>query len=252
MSVTETGRRFNIAPPPPGQFEELDKAAETYNKVLADRKATGRRLGGLRGERERAVAEDRALLAQAIKEGKKEPTPSRVAKIDKEIEACERRMEALEEALESAVGDLILVVDEHRDAWAEDAFAQVVEAQAEYADAVATLDVAAQALHAKLALLRFVRLFPDGESSYKVRGSFVLSLRGTNGDPYALHDVLGALREDAQIEFDPSAWRTRDPHGAAVQERFEEQRANELKGLGYLTNAQVAEGLTPELLRQGL
>lgn len=242
MSAIETsrGRRLDISPPPPGTWQELDEKAETYNKLVRERKVTGTRLGGLRGELGRAIAEDRDALARAIKEGKPDPKTSRVEKIEKEIKACERRLGALEEAIDLALEELIEVVDEHRDEWSQQAMEDVAQAQAEYGEAVEAVSSAVQEVLVKVALLRFTRLFPDSETSFKVRASVVPALRGQNGDPYSIYDVLAALTEDAQVKYDPKAWGSRDPLAVAIQARHDEALANQKKGLGYFTDEDLA------------
>jgi hypothetical protein len=249
---TKSGRRLDISPPPPGIWEELDEPANVYRKLVQERKVTGTRLGGVRGQRERAIEAERAALAKALKDGTKEPDSSKSERLGKDIEACERRRAALEEAIDLAIADLIVATDEHREEWTEEVLEQVAEAQTEYQQAVEMVASASQEVLAKIALLRFVRLFPEDEISYRIRGSNVLALRSPNGDPYSLYDVLAALREDARVTYDPKAWVSRDPHGAAIQARHDEKRRNEEKGLGYLTDAEIAEGLTPELVAKGL
>ena len=75
MAVFETksGRRLDITLPPPGIWEELDEPANVYRKLVQERKVTGTRLGGLRGQRERAIEQRERRSRQALKEGTKEP-----------------------------------------------------------------------------------------------------------------------------------------------------------------------------------
>ena len=63
MSVFESarGRRYDINLPPPGSLDGLDAAAETYKRLSERGSVTATRLGGLRGERERAEDRERAL-----------------------------------------------------------------------------------------------------------------------------------------------------------------------------------------------
>lgn len=254
MSVFESarGRRLDITLPPPGSLEGLDAVAQAYERLKRERKVTATRLGGLRGERERVVDQERAALARALKDGKEVPKTSKVEKIDRDISAAEQRLAALEEALDLASEELIVVADECCEEWTEQVLGEVSTAQREYQEAVEVLASASGEVLAKIALLRWARLFPEDEISYRVRGSNVLALRAPHGDPYSLDEVLQALREDAQVTYDPRAWVSRDPLGARIQVEFEEKRANEEKGLGFLTDAQIAEGITEELVRETL
>lgn len=237
---TGTGRRIDIHPPPPGIWEELDAVADVYRKLLKDRSVTGTRLGGLRGDLERAKDDEIRQLAKALKDDKPPPKLSKVQKITRDIEVCEQRLAALEEAIDLATGELIEAVDEHREAWTEDALDRVAEAKTAYQEAVEQVDVASQEMLAQIALLRWARQFPEQETSYRIRGSNVLALVAPHGDAYSLSEVVQALRENANVTYDPRAFISRDPIAAQAQAEFEERMRNEEAGLGHFTDAQLA------------
>jgi hypothetical protein len=239
MAVFETNRggRLDIQLPP-SPWPELKKVAEQYEKLARERRVTGTRLGGLEGERTRAIEQDRIALAKAIKDGKDDPGSKRVEKIEKEIAACKRRLEALEEALDMASGDLIATVDEHREEWSEEAQSELEAVQSVYAEAVEALASAREEVSAQYALFRWVRMFPD-EPTYRIRGSFLTTLRAQHGDPYFFSQVVDSLREDAQVKYDPKPSDLRDPHGAASQQQHEQRQANEQAGLGYWTDSEL-------------
>lgn len=246
------GRRLDVNPPPLGIFPELDEVTEKYEKLRRDRKVTATRLGGLRGQRERLIDEERIALARALRDETPEPK-SKLPAIEKEIKVADERLAALEEAIDLVLEEMIEVTDENRDAWVTEALEQVATTQGEYQQAVEELARASQEVLARIALLSWTRLFPEHEVSYRVRGSSVLGLRGPNSDAYPLAEVIEALRQDSQVEYDPTAWGvSRDPIGAQIQARHDEKRRNEEKGLGYLTDAEITEGLTPELVAKGL
>jgi hypothetical protein len=253
MSDRTSTRRLDISLPPPGSLEELDEVAGNHRRLVADRKVTATRLSGLRGQRERVAEAERAALAKAIKDGTKEPESSRVEKIDKDIEIAEERLAAVEEAIDESLADIIEVVDEHREDWTQLALETLAEAQARYAEAIEEVAKASDALLARISLLAFVRGFPEDEPSYRVRGSHVAGLRGPNGDAFWLTEIIDALRQDAAVDFTPPASpRKADPLAALTQTLFEEKRANERAGRGFLTDAQVAEGMTQELVAESL
>lgn len=195
--VNTSGRRIDIQLPPT-PWPELQKAKENYEKLRAERRATEKRLGGCRVKRERAIQADRVALAKALKDGTKEPTEDAVAQIDKEILACNRRLGALEIALDNAEAELIETLDLHRDGWLEEVSEKVDEAYAKYSAAVEELAKGADAIAYAWSLFRWVRFFPDTETSFRVRGSWVAGLKTPNGDPYYQQDVIAALRADAQ------------------------------------------------------
>ncbi|HXK40270.1 MAG TPA: hypothetical protein VJ837_05545 [Candidatus Paceibacterota bacterium] len=239
--ATETGtrRRLDIKLPPPGSLPGLEEATETHDRLMRERKVTGTRLGGLRGELERARDEERILLARALKDDKPAPKLSKVTKIEKDIEVCEKRLAALDEALDLASDDLIVVADDYREEWTEQLLEEVAEAQALYAQAVEEVASASSSLRAKIALLRWARLFPEQETSYKIRGSNVLALRAPHGDPYSLDEVVQALREDAEVKYDPRAWLSRDPLAASIQALHDARQANYEAGRGYFTDEEI-------------
>lgn len=198
MPVFETpgGSRLQLALPRT-DWPELQEATEAYSSLLKERRVTSSRLGQLKRDRERAVEVDRAALGKAIKEGKPDPGDKNVEKIEKEIRACNRRLEALEHALDSAESDLIDVLDEHRDEWLAQADEAVEKAQAQYAEAIDAVSVASHAYAGALALRGWVRSFPEEETTFRVRERFLPRLRNANGSAFYLSDVLAALHEDA-------------------------------------------------------
>lgn len=162
-----------------------------------------------------------------------DPGEKRVEKIEKEISACKRRLEALEVALDDAEDDLLAQVDEHRDEWASEVEAELEEAREEYAKAVESLSVVRHKVSAKYALLRFVRLFPEEETSYRIRGSYVASLKAPHGEPYLFDAVIQALTQDAQAR--PEVQRTISD----TQRLHEERLANERAGKSYYTDEEL-------------
>jgi len=199
MPVFETpgGSRLQLSLPQV-DWPELQEAANSYTTLMKERRVTSVRLGQLHAERDRAIEADRAALGKAIKEGKPDPGDKNVEKIEKEIRACNRRLEALEHALDAAESDLIDVLDEHRDEWLGEVGESVATAQAQYAEAIEAVAQASQSYAAAITLRNWIRSFPEEETSFRVRERFLPRLRNANGSAFYLSDVLTALREDAQ------------------------------------------------------
>ncbi len=250
MPVFETSRggRIDLSLPRT-QFPELNEVVEAYEQLRRERKVTSSRLSGLTRQREKAIEADRRTLADWIRKGQKgaEPGPKEVEKVEKEIAACNRRLEALEEALDDAERDLIAVVDEHREAWVEQAEVEHAAAREEFAGAVEALALSRQALSERFALVFWLRHFPDeerGAISYRVRGSYLPPLKAENGDPHTFADVVAALREDAQEHPAP---RHPGSLGSEVQRVHEERRANDEAGRGYYTDEELLRLASGEL-----
>ena len=188
---TQSGRGVDINLPHT-EWEELERVRVALEDLKKERRVTATRLSSLSGERERAISKDRDALAQAIREGKSDPGDKSVEKVEKEIQACNRRIEALDVALEDTERDLIAVVDEHREEWAPEVEGALEGARQEYGEAIEALARAYAKVTSTYALLRWVKLFPEQEMSYRVRGMKVNALRGQHGDPYLFDEVLGA------------------------------------------------------------
>ena len=153
-------------------------------------------------QRHTAEAQATQALAKAIREGKGEEAVAakvekETARIDKEEGACERRLLAIEEALDSAELDLIEVVDANRETWLGETEAKVDAAYDEYRSSVAVLAEKRGALSRVHALRSWLSGFPDNVESYKVGQGVLPKLRGQNGSPYAVQQVIDALTEDA-------------------------------------------------------
>jgi seryl-tRNA synthetase len=202
MFETARGTRM-IFSLPPTPWEEFEKVSKAYRELAQERQVTSRRVGALVNDRERAIHQDRDALARAIREGKPDPGNKKIEQIEKETEACRRRVEALELALDDAESEIMDVLDEHRSEWAEEVRAEVLEAQAAYAEAVEAVAAARHKVSMKFSLLFWIEGFPDTQTSYRVRGSYVGKLKAQNGDPYIFDQVVEALREDAQPAFQP-------------------------------------------------
>jgi hypothetical protein len=183
---------------PHTKWAELEEARGVYDSLLKERKVTTQRRGALIKDRDSAIERDRVALAKAIKDGGADPGDKHVEKIEKEIAACTRRLEALEIALDDAEAELIDVVDTNRDSWAEQVEETMGAAYEEYAKVVESLIEKRTAISRSWALARWVRFFPDGELSYRPRFSLVAALQAPHGDPYTFDQVLDALRTDAQ------------------------------------------------------
>lgn len=244
MPVFESirGGRIDLSLPA-SDWPELQKVASDYETLRRERKVTNSRLRSLEREREKAVEADRLALAEAIRKGKKggDAGAKEADRIDREIAACNRRLEALEEALDMVENDVLLVVDEHREAWITETSALHDEARQEYAEAVERLSTARDSVSQRFALLYWLTHFPSeemGAVSYRVRGSYLPSLRASHGDPYTFAEVASALRGDAQARPEPG--RLLDPVAEETQRLHEERVENEHAGRGYFTDEELA------------
>ena len=235
----ESGRRIDVRLPPSSPWSEFNDACDAYLELVQERQVTARRLSGLEGERTRAIEQDRLAYAKALREGKDDPGSKRVEKLEREIAACHRRLDAIGEAIDMATDELVASVDEHRAEWEAGARQLVDVAQREYAGAIETVATAKARVDTSFALLSFVAGFPESEVSYRVRGSFVGALKAPNADPYYFAQVIDALRADAQMPLSPPHAVVNDPLAQATQELHDERLANEQAGRGYFSDDEL-------------
>jgi hypothetical protein len=221
---------------PGTDFPELSEASEAYQRILQERTVTQKRLTSLQRDREAAIEKDRVALAKAIAAGDPDPQDGKVVKVEKEIAACERRLQALEIALDDAEAHLIVTVDDNRAAWVEQARSSLEDELYAYTQSVEALAASRFEVALASSLLAWLSGFPETESSFRPRAQFVAHLPGPHSDPYLFADVIEALRKDAE-----TTPRTFPVQKTEAQARHEERLANELAGKGYFTDGQLRE-----------
>lgn len=194
------GGRIQVVLPPAAGWKPLERARDGYTRLLAQRRESGQRLAELAGEREQALARDREALAKAIAAGKSEPDDRRVREVDEKIAAEQRRGEAIELALDQAEQELVSVVERHRGSWLAESERELERERAHYRQAVEALAQARTRLDERQALIRWLRGFPEQETSYRPQASPLRTLAGSSGEPLAWATVVSALALDATPE----------------------------------------------------
>jgi hypothetical protein len=193
---THAGSRLDVVLPNT-EWPELQKAVDEYRELQRERKVAAHRLDALQTERHRAVESDKLALAKWIREKKgQEPKANAAEKIDKEIEACRRRYEALDVALEEAEIELIDLVDAHRSEWVAEVDEALEASKEAYEQAISAMTETRSVLAHQFALRRWVDQFPD-IASFRMAVPPVRGLAAVNGDPYQWQQVVAALLADA-------------------------------------------------------
>ena len=197
MPVFETsvGTRLEIVLPDT-EWPELQEAVDEYRKLQAARKAAAGELDKLTNDLGRAVQQDRAAHAAAIREGKPDPGGKAVEKIEKDIIACKRRYEALDVALEDAEIELLDVRDKNNERWLEEIDGSLGQVREEYEGAIDALVEKRLALARSQSLRRWVVNFP-AQASYRFVVPGVRKIVSPNGEPYFFNEIESALRADA-------------------------------------------------------
>jgi len=206
MPVFETpgGSRMDIALPQT-EWPELKEAIDAYTTLKRELKVTRARKASLEVECQKTERTATRAVKDAIRAGKGEKEA--VAKFDKDLEkiereiaACERRSKAIDEGLDEAESELILVVDDHREEWLAEVTPEVTAALDAYREAVQALGSKREAVSHVYALRDWLRGFPEEVMSFKTGSGILPKLRSPNGSPFYVHDVLAALLEDASPE----------------------------------------------------
>jgi tetratricopeptide (TPR) repeat protein len=184
------------------EWPELKKAIDEYAKHKTRMRATRSRLGFLNGEKQRVEQAATVALKTAIRDGKGEKGVAdkfdeKLAQIDSEAADCDRLMRALDQALDEAEADLILVVDDHRDEWLDELEGEVASALDEYRAAIEVVEKKRGDLSRVYALRSWVRGFPEEVESFVIGRGVLPKLKSLNGAPYFVSDVFAALRDDA-------------------------------------------------------
>jgi len=190
------GSRLDIALPDT-EWPKLQEAVTEYRTLQRERKVAAHRLDALHAQRQRAVESDKQALAKWLRDKKgAEPKAGAAEKIEKEIEACKRRYDALDVALENAEVELIDLVDEHRREWLAQVDEALEAAKERYEEALDAFSKTRVAMAREFALRRWVDQFPD-QASFRMVVPSVRNLPGLSGDPYLWDQVVAALLADA-------------------------------------------------------
>jgi hypothetical protein len=179
-------------PPAPVPWPKGQRELDTLARLRGELREAHQALEAARQSKRKEVEEDRHRLAAAMRAGTKEPGDKRVTDAQAVLEQAERRAEALTIALAEQEDVLLAVVEENRDAWLADCdtFESEVRGRAH-----AALDELADAVDAvtQVAGLRLFVQNPEGKGAHHFN-PLVAQLRQANGEPFALRDVISALR----------------------------------------------------------
>jgi hypothetical protein len=197
-----TRRDINL---PQTEWPELKKATDAYATLKRELRATRARKASLESDRVRAENTATRAVKDAIREGKGEKEAvekhdKEIERIDREIAACDRRIRALEDALDEAESEIVLVVDDNREAWLEELAPTVEEALDAYREAVSAVAAARGTVSRLYALRGWLRGFPEDVVTFKIGTGVLPKLRNFNGAAYYVSEVFAALVEDATPE----------------------------------------------------
>ena len=176
------------------KWPELAQAGKEYRRTVAEWKATLIRQRNLEEDRPKAVERDRKALAKAIKEGGPELGAKNVEKLDMELAACRRRLDAIDDLLAEAEAAVEAAVEAHRDAWAAQAEDEKERARGEALQALEALSERLTMVSKVSRVEYWVRGFPDRKMGAGANLGYAPGLISRNGEPHHLTAVIDSLR----------------------------------------------------------
>lgn len=176
------------------RFKPIRAAFARIEKVERAHTAAVARLQELRAEIGPAEGRDRAALAEALIDGKREPAPE-AEQLRAEVEQQERRVDALVVAIDRARAQIPKLVDENRTDWRGQAMRELAREQQRYRNAINELEAAREALNNAATLVSWLDSGDLSEASTDALGGRV----NTSGRPaLAFSRALEELRADAE------------------------------------------------------
>jgi chromosome segregation ATPase len=169
--------------------ERVEKAAGQHAQARED-------LAALEAQLPIAERDDSLALGLALLDGKSEPAPT-AAKVREEIAAQQRRVKALEAAVQEAHNELAATIEAHKPPWFRDAMGETAKARTRYESALAELEASRANLSAAVGLFEWVS---SGGASTAEPATNQLA-----GSGHSFAEVLAALRADLEhlVSFDP-------------------------------------------------
>lgn len=178
---------------PPLMPPAVQKLAEQYLRLDAQRQTKGAELRRLRNTESTVQAQDVAAHAAALRDGKKDPGPTASAQHAAALAAAQREYNALSLAVSQLADDLRRTGVDHAETWRQQARTEGEKAQADYLAAIDALTDARERLVAARDVASLVdRLEDGGTMVYKRRQVGIGSL----GNPAV---VVAQLRDDAAL-----------------------------------------------------
>ena len=192
------GRRIRLDLP---DFEPITKTKAEYVKLTTEIVSAQGSLEQLGAKREAARLADTSAFAKALRGGKGDPGTPRTAAADGEIMGEQRRLAALQKALDDVEGELIAAVEQHREQWVGEVDEQLVLLLAAKRKLIAELATARETIVVTSSLRVWLAGFPMKATSVRRGGSPpVAGVLGQNGEPMPFEQIMQALEEDLKYE----------------------------------------------------
>lgn len=178
--------------PPNIDHPAVKKSAAAYASLQHRFEEAREKHYALEQSRVEVEAADRAALAESIRRSKPDPGAEALEKLEDEIRAAKREVDALDIAAGDAESELVASVQQARDEWLPKREAAVDTAREAIAAAVDQLAAALDTFATEQAVAIWLADFP--QRRYSPVGSYVPALAQANGTPYRAAEVVEALR----------------------------------------------------------
>ncbi len=189
---------------PPTRWAQLEGAKAQHARLHDELLRSRRTMEELAAARDVATAEDRALLAKALRDNTAHPGTEKIAELDGRIAAEQRQLEALELAVRESEDEITAVVERHRTRWQAEQERAVAKARATLERQLAQYAAARHELLEQLRLAVFLRDYPAAWRGKATGSGWVFSLIAESGEPLPWTSVLAALEHDARGDERPA------------------------------------------------
>jgi ABC-type transporter Mla subunit MlaD len=186
-----------LQPPPQHRPPAVVEAATKLERLYRARDDMSSLLQAVTDKLEQAVEDDRRRLPDAYADESAKPDRKAVQKLEDELAARRRDLDALDLAVSDARKKVAEAIDAHREAWRAALEAERASARAGLSDAIDALERAHQRVGEFQGAISFLTSWPR-VPTYAAGTRPVLELRGRNGEPYNWPTVLAALRTEAR------------------------------------------------------
>jgi len=197
------GRRIRLDLP---EFAPIAKTKAEYEATTEEIVAGQAVLEQLAAKREAARLADTGAYAKALRAGKPDPGAPRTDAADALIVGAQRKLAALQKALDDVEGELIAAVERHRADWLAEVDEQLEQEHEAKRKLISELATARETIVVTSALRVWLAGFPMRATSVRRGGSPpVAGVLGQNGEAIGWETIKQALEADLEPVREPTA-----------------------------------------------
>lgn len=181
---------------PKTPWKPLDQIRQEHERLTSALSAEQTRAYELAGQRAQAAELDRQAYADALRRGKDDPGAEQAARLEDEIAAAQRKVDALQRALLDVWQEAVALVEKERKPWLSDLNERREAARKRLIELTDALNANRQ----ETAELNTLAAWLANPGTAKAHGSGrVRALTAPNGEPMQWDELVAALRAEAEI-----------------------------------------------------